>query len=234
MIYISPAGFVGFVLELFIAVFTPVVITAVLTAIVKLFTKKTYKEILKKTKWVAIVLILLGFVSVIIRSYRDILQTPIEFRKETLGPVQDARFKKIIKKVVQGDKSYLVEEIRTEFRELYKKLGISGKKFQKEKDLMIYTTQKYQYLFWNDALQALKQGKLIETEERLIFERTKVRKGQFSRSRIASSKEMLQKISRKMPVKIGGQEVVLDEALINATLDNIKGAIQRIEWLYSE
>lgn len=90
----------------------------------------------------------------------------------------------------------------------------------------------YQREFYKDALISFKSGKVYESKQRKKLNQN------IEKERMAKNAELMKKIATKKPIEFDGNEVVLDEEIINRILENLDLAFvifkHNLDILYSK
>ncbi len=88
-------------------------------------------------------------------------------------------------------------------------------------------------LFWEEALWAYRRQECFKSTMREQVEKKYLKYGIVSQARIDQNDGIIAKIARRIPINVQGTEVVFDEAVLTATIENMKTVQRRIEWLFS-
>jgi len=151
------------------------------------------------------------------------------------------RMNEVIRGVMGGDPSFLNEaskrEVMSSFRKIADFENMSEDEFQVfTRYMRIQMTglaTELMPLFWEDALWAYRKQEFFKSTMRNKVERQYLGYGVISQARVDQNDEIIAKIARRIPINVQGTEVVFDEAVLTATIENIKTVQQRIEWLFS-
>lgn len=82
----------------------------------------------------------------------------------------------------------------------------------------------YQREFYQDALISLKKGKIVQSENRKILE------DKLTKERSSKNQDLMEKISKKMPVPYHGENIIFDEEIIQNILRNLDEAISTFKY----
>lgn len=152
---------------------------------------------------------------------------------DALSSEEKARFREIATGVMQGQDA-LTKEVHAEFWVLMTKMGIRGKsQVDQFKDVVTGVSSKYQRYLWEDARQALRQGRAFKSLQRDEYEKHLKNLGLLSDFRIRENEEFVNKIAKKKPLPVQGQNVVITDPIIKETLANLAEVTKRLDQLFT-
>ncbi len=151
------------------------------------------------------------------------------------------RMNEVIRGVMGGDPSFLNEASKREVMSMLRQISDYEKMSEDEfqaftrymRVQMTGVATELMPLFWEDALWAYRKQEFFKSTMRNKVEQQYLRYGVISQARVDQNDEIIVKIAKRSPINVQGTEVIFDEAVLAATIENIKPVQQRIEWLFS-
>jgi len=192
----------------------------------------------------AICVLTLGVLSLLFFSFRHNKSNLTQDTKsvETIVPRNEpsplsandsARIQEIMANVT-GDPNFLTPSIRSEFWTLLRKGQFSQKEIEETRKINEVFATVYMKLLNEDALIALKTRCTYKSNEREEVEGLLLKSKVFNQWRVRENERLIEKIAAREPIQIGENKIVMDEARINRSLQDLATVSNRLTQLFTE
>ena len=233
---------IGLILDVLTSIGSWFGIIALFTWIYAKIKKKPFREPWAKSKKAAWILGILAAISILVKDLERIQQRnttagntslTAQSALDALSSYEKERFRDILKGALQSPDTLTSEQLE-DFHSILKKIGITtSEQMTQLREFMTGVTNTYQRYFWEDALSALKDGRPFKSMQRERYEKYLLSQQIVTEFRIKENEVLIEKISRREPVPLEGQEVVLNEMSIREILGGLAKVNSVLDKLFS-
>ncbi|MDQ7784462.1 MAG: hypothetical protein RDU20_16370 [Desulfomonilaceae bacterium] len=149
-----------------------------------------------------------------------------------LSAQEASRFKQIITGVIQNP-NYLTPAVHDEFWRTLAKTRATPAQVRSVRESMTGMLTVYYPMFWQDALVSLRNRRPYKSPQRQQYENKLLSQRIVTSTMISANDSLMANIASGKPIVRQGQSIVLNEQMIQASLQSVQEAARRVDRLFT-